>query len=260
MPQLFDRRLIQAQLEADRAWSAYALADLDSAYFPFTSWFCAEDHSAIALVYRAFARTIVLYVGRPRGVSKILDETDHSLDGLVEFYGVVKPEILPLLAGRYEIGEERPMLRMMLDAPRFQPVRGEAARLNPGHLGSVRSLYEDEPPDFFSADMLGKGIYYGIYEGNDLVAIAGTHIVAPDFGIGALGNIHTRRDRRGLGYATRVTSAVTRDLLALGIPTIVLNVRKENDTAVHVYERLGFQTYCEYYEVIAGRCGVGVNS
>jgi predicted GNAT family acetyltransferase len=122
----------------------------------------------------------------------------------------------------------------------------------------VQALYADgemtgEAPDFFIPAMLAQGAYYGVYEGDELIAAAGTHVVAPTVSVGALGNVYTRRDRRGRGLGTHVTSAVTSHLLAMPLATIVLNVREHNRAAIRVYERLGFQTYCRYDEAIASR-------
>jgi predicted GNAT family acetyltransferase len=99
--------------------------------------------------------------------------------------------------------------------------------------------------------MLEDGVYYGVHEDGALVAAAGTHVVARGVGVAALGNIYTRPDRRGRGLATAVTAAVTGHLARLGIATIVLNVRDDNHAAIHVYERLGFRPYCNYFEVMA---------
>jgi ribosomal protein S18 acetylase RimI-like enzyme len=39
--------------------------------------------------------------------------------------------------------------------------------------------------------------------------------------------------------------------LGMKLSTVVLNVRESNRAAIRVYEQLGFQTYCRYYEAIA---------
>ncbi len=53
--------------------------------------------------------------------------------------------------------------------------------------------------------------------------------------------------------AARTTSAVVEELLAMQMRTIALNVSRHNPAAIHVYERLGFTRYCEYYEGLARR-------
>ena len=61
--------------------------------------------------------------------------------------------------------------------------------------------------------MIESGVYYGVLEGSSLVAAAGTHVFAPDEGVAAIGNVYTRRDQRGRGFAACVTSAVAARLL-----------------------------------------------
>jgi len=128
--------------------------------------------------------------------------------------------------------------------------------LGPADLEAVRRLYADgeasgEAPDWFLPEMLAQGVYYGVREAGEVVAIAGAHVVTPREGVGCLGNIYTRRDRRGRGLSTRVTSAVTAQLLGMKLQTIALNVREDNGPAIRVYERLGFQRYCGYVEAVA---------
>jgi hypothetical protein len=74
--------------------------------------------------------------------------------------------------------------------------------------------------------------------------------------LAAIGNVYTRRDRRGLGFGTQVTAAVTAALLRLRLRTVALNVEQNNDTAIRIYERLGFRRYCEYREGVARRAPV----
>jgi RimJ/RimL family protein N-acetyltransferase len=106
-------------------------------------------------------------------------------------------------------------------------------------------------PPFFDAGMLRHGIYYGIREGEALVAAAGTHVLAEHEGVAAIGNVYTLRNRRGHGLGAQVSGAVTAELLRLGIPIVALNVGESNAAAIHVYRRLGFELYCDYREGIA---------
>jgi ribosomal protein S18 acetylase RimI-like enzyme len=84
-----------------------------------------------------------------------------------------------------------------------------------------------------------------------VLAIAGTHVVTRREGVGCLGNIYTRRDRRGRGLSTRVTRAVTAQLLNMKLQTVALNVQENNAPAIRVYQKLGFQRYCGYVEAAA---------
>ena len=85
------------------------------------------------------------------------------------------------------------------------------------------------------------------------IAAAGTHLVAPLESVAAVGNIYTRRDRRGRGLGTAVTAAVTAELRRRGVRTIGLNVNQRNATAIGLYERLGFVRYCAFVEGVATR-------
>jgi ribosomal protein S18 acetylase RimI-like enzyme len=200
---------------------------------------------------------IVLAAGEAAFLPTVFQELLGRLRRHTNIYFVVRPEVLPLLQSDYAVSDRRPMLRMVLDAGRFAGGDGgHAIRLGPSDLDLVAELYRDgdtagEAPDFFLPAMLETGIYYGVREGTSLVAVAGTHVFAPAEGVGGVGNIYTRRDRRGRGWGGCVTTAVVSELLRRGVATIVLNANEANAAAIQLYEKLGFRRYCPYFEIIA---------
>ena len=256
MPRLSDPNEIRALLETDRCWSVYPLGDLSPGFFEQSEWYrAAGGATALVLILRAFSSPVLFALGDPAAVAPLLegipDEPEMFLD--------VRPEILHLIKARYTIHQETVMWRMILDPWAFSPTAGEAVtRLGPDDFPALRALYADgetsgEAPGFFSASMLDQGVFYGIREGEELVAAAGTHLVVPAESVAAIGNVYTRRDCRGQGLAARVTSAVAGELLHMNLRTIALNVSQTNSAALRVYERLGFERYCGYYEGFAVR-------
>ena len=131
---------------------------------------------------------------------------------------------------------------------------GRARRLTAADVPALERLYADgmesgESPDFFFASMVADGVFFGVAEGNELVAAAGTHLYAPEEGVAAMGNVYTRRDRRGRGFGKVVTCATLAEVA--GLETVGLNVRVDNAAAIRVYESLGFRKHCEFYEGLA---------
>lgn len=251
LPRLTDLTAIRAILETDRNWAVYALGDLAPGFREHSVWHTAEG--ALLLLYRAFETPVLFTLGAPDNIAPLLDEVAHER----EMYLSIQPEILPLIKAHWNVKHETPMWRMVLDPTRFQPLPGEGViRLSLADLPALDVLYADgqltgEVPDFFNPPMLEQGAFYGVNEADRLIAAAGTHLVSTELSVGAVGNVYTRRDRRGRGLAARVTSAVTAELLRLGLSTIALNVNQHNLPAQRVYERLGYRRYCAFYEGVA---------
>lgn len=256
MPRLTEIARIRSILEADRAWAIYAIGDLVPGFWEFCEWYAAPGgEPALALLYRKFQTPVLLTVGASAALKVILDEFRDE----PKMYLSIRSEVLPLVKAHWRVEQETPMWRMTVRPRDFRPAPGEGVeRLSPEDVPALQILFADgealgEVPDFFSPEMVAQGVFYGIREGRDLVAAAGTHLVAEAEGVGAVGNVYTRRDRRGRGLAARVSSAVTAALLAQDLRTVALNVKQSNTVAVGVYERLGYQKYCPFYEGIAAR-------
>jgi ribosomal protein S18 acetylase RimI-like enzyme len=258
MPRITDRAAIRSLLETDRPWAVYALGDLAPGFFEHCEWFGTTKRApALALLYRAFDTPVLFALGEAATVEGILEEISPE----PRLYLSIRPEILPLIKARYRVSHEQAMWRMILDPAHFRPEPAEGCvRLGPADRPELEQLYADgeatgEGPDFFTPAMLEEGVFFGVREKEGLVAAAGTHLVVPAEGVAAIGNVYTRRDRRGRGFAGQATSAVVRELLRMNLRTVALNVAQNNAAALRVYERLGFARYGAFYEGVAERGG-----
>jgi ribosomal protein S18 acetylase RimI-like enzyme len=245
MPRLTDRSQIRALLRRDPSWSLYALGDLAPPMYSKTLWFVPD----LTLVVQDYGTAILFAMG-PGSVREALE----CVAGPVHLQ--VKRDALDEAARHAAVSSTRLMWRMTWTGDRPALPGAGTTRLGSSDVAALQALYADgessgESPDFFFPSMVADGVFHGIYEGSALVAVAGTHLLAREEGAAAIGNIYTRRDRRGRGLGRLATSAVLAELS--GIETIGLNVRVGNDAALHLYESLGFARRCQFYEALAMR-------
>jgi ribosomal protein S18 acetylase RimI-like enzyme len=253
-----DRALLRAFLERDRIRAAYAVCDLDPREFGKTRWGVAtRDGAPIAVVleYTGLTPQPMFVMGDPDGIARILRD-------------VIRPRLAYLAADAshlaaveqtYRLEPGPPMLRMVVDRLSFRPYSGVALRLLPVEIGDLNRLYGYGFTAWLPAEAIANGVYYGIRDGGRLVAAAGTHVISPEAGLAAVGNVMTHPDFRGRGYARLTTSAVTQELLRT-CEQVVLNVRSDNPPAIRVYESLGYRVHNTFEERLARRRGPGWDS
>ncbi|NLE51414.1 MAG: GNAT family N-acetyltransferase [Chloroflexi bacterium] len=247
---LDNKQPIRAFLDRDRIQTAYALGDLDDAFWPQSAFFGASRGGAIetlALVYRGLEPPVFCAFGTPKGVAAILSAP--ALDLPDEVYVLLPPALEPAFSAYYTLHQPHEEWRMALDPAAFAlPHLDGVARLDGGHAAALGALFKHaaEPGEeivAFSPWQIEHGAFYGVWEGAELIAAAGTHVWSEAERVVAIGNVFTRPDRRGRGHAARCTGAVVRDALAVALDPIVLNVRRSNAAAVHVYQKLGFRAH-----------------
>jgi ribosomal protein S18 acetylase RimI-like enzyme len=255
MPRIADAAVIRAILERDRPWSVYALGDLSPGFAEHCEWFVLEgNRTAIILLYRRVDPPILFALGSPDHLARLVAETDAPAADLQ-----VRTDALPALVPHYRSIDVRPMWRMIVHPQTFRSVPvNDASRLGAADVDAIVKLYADgdeqgEAPNFFHPYMVAQGIFWGVREGAELVSVAGTHLVARLDGVCAVGNVYTRRDRRGHGLAASVMSGVVADAFRDRVTTVVLNVGFNNAAAIGLYERLGFSRYCDFAEGSASR-------
>ena len=250
MPLLTDLRIVRTLLDRDRAWSAYAIGDLAPGFLEHCEWRTAADGTpALLLLYRGFTPPIAFATGEPQRLRALFEEITAP-----EISLHLRPDVLAALQGLYTPTCTRAMLRMTLGRDCFDsaPLSG-VRQLTAEDVEAITTLYDDgresgESPTFFYPSMLEQQTFHGVWEDHALVAVAGTHLYSAELGVCAIGNVYTRRDRRGRGLAAQVTSAVVAKAMREHVATIVLNVSVHNAAAQRVYMKLGFRTHCDFVE------------
>ena len=244
MPILTDKDEIRAILERDRRWCVYALGDLTPRMFNKCRWFTPD----LTLVLHDYG-TSILFAHGTGSIREALEHVSWPVHLQVQQDG------LDEVARHATVTNVKNMMRFAWNGGPTD-IAENVRLLNPNDVPALKRLYADgdatgEAPDFFYDAMVASGVFFGVYEGPDLVAAAGTHLFAPDEHAAAIGNVYTRRDRRGRGLSRAVTSAVLHRLRHL--KTVGLNVREDNAAAIRVYESLGFVKHCDFREGLARR-------
>jgi ribosomal protein S18 acetylase RimI-like enzyme len=274
-----DKSELYAFLQRDPIWAAYAIGDLEPAQFDWCSWYVAEGTdgclAGLVLLYRRLDPPILLTAGATAAIAAIFQQ--KALPERV--YVSALEDHLPLLQARYDFSSDRvrPMLRMAVTAETFGLAvagRGEhGGRGNPAptlrRLGvadvpaieALIALGGPFAPDAFSPSQVAEGVFFGLEhtallggsnrggETPPLRAVAGTHLVAPAWGVAAVGNVYVHPAWRGQGYGSLVSSVVTSDLLQRGL-LVVLNVDQDNPAAIHLYRQLGYRVHSPFLEGI----------
>ena len=276
---------IREFLLADRFFGDYALGDLDPAYFEFAEWFGVEadqELRTIVMLYNDLTPPIFFAMGEASGIEAILDRAVK----LPQIGLSIRQEHLPSVEKFYRANPVA-MLKMALLPKDFKPVnltslRARSAKQSPTakdeiassqtaltcpalhsgvamtrlsvvHMPQLEALYSHGGGDAFRQRSLELGVFYGVFDHERLVSVAGTHIVSVHERIAALGNVMTYPACRGRGLATAATSAVCEELLDRGVEMIGLSVSRSNEAAIHVYEKIGFKRRVPFYEGIAIR-------
>jgi RimJ/RimL family protein N-acetyltransferase len=234
-----DRRVLETALSADRMFAAYALGHLEPGLFEHSRFWIAEGPAGSAAVVHAGAMgNTTVTVGAREAVEAIVSLHPGSRS---TYLSTAAPEHVGALAGAYWIRDMLRMMRMSVTRGGFRPAVGTVRRLSGRDVNRINALYATEGgPSHYTFDVIDRAVYYGAYDGTRLVAVAGTHIVAPNQALGIVGNVFTDAAYRGLGLATRVTSAVTEELFDRGCTEVTLTVDPDNTPAVRAYSRLGY--------------------
>jgi ribosomal protein S18 acetylase RimI-like enzyme len=257
-----DRHIIDAALADDRAFAAYATANLERGLFEHAHYWIAEGAHGAGVLMHSDSR-----VGRAMVTAGDAAAVDALLSlhpgPYTTYLATAAPDHLDIIERTYSVAGDLEMQRMAVTAASFTPVAGEVRRLHREDARALNMLYSAEgAPTGYSGEHIEQGVYYGAYEAGRLVSVAGTHVVAPNAGVAVVGNVFTHPGYRGAGLATRVTSAVTAELLERrGCALVALTVNPANMPAVHAYRRIGYEPGAPVVEArLRRRDPTGINA
>ncbi|MGI8550482.1 MAG: GNAT family N-acetyltransferase [Dehalococcoidia bacterium] len=249
--ELPDAASIRNILATRRSYAAYALGQLDPKLIGLVRSWQAKGTSGQA---------VVLFSGGGLGDALFAIGETGALEALLRLhrgprhnYATCQPEHLPVLRRYYGIAHEQPMLRMAVNSANFRPSEPPPdpvvlRRLRAPDVRGLNQLYNTEgAPAYYTAAHLRDGLYFGVFEEQRLVAVAGTHVISEAEAIAVVGNVFTHPQARRHGYARMATGAVTQELL-LRCRDVVLTVDPDNEPAVRAYRRLGYQDECRLIE------------
>lgn len=148
----------------------------------------------------------------------------------------------PVPAG-WQIEVDTTMHQMVWDAP---PPAVDAAfgavRLGPEHVAQMLALVAITHPGPFGPRTVELGEYFGCFEGQRLVAMAGERMSAGV--LREISGVCTHPDFQGRGLARRLMETLVRRQLQRH-ETPFLHVMRDNGNAYRVYERMGFRHHRE---------------
>jgi GNAT superfamily N-acetyltransferase len=143
----------------------------------------------------------------------------------------------------WEIRVESTMFKMVWEggAPAPDDVP-EAVRLEPRHARQAVELAALTHPGPFALRTIELGEYFGVFEGERLIAMAGERMHAGS--LREVSGVCTHPDFQGKGWARRLMAKLLARQLARG-ETPFLHVMSANAIARGLYRRMGFAEYRE---------------
>jgi len=177
------------------------------------------------------------------------DESGRFLEALLNllparFYGEFSIGLIPSLSPLADLEMTGPALTMHLSRlTGLIPFRaGRSLVIGDEQLGDIKKFLERASPrTFLNPRTLASRRWRGVYNGPELISVAGLHVYSPVQSVAALGSVATDPAFRCRGLAAETCAMLCQDLLADGIKTIGLDVSAENHAAIALYAQLGFE-------------------
>ncbi|MBK8549659.1 MAG: GNAT family N-acetyltransferase [Ignavibacteria bacterium] len=252
-----DKNIIEEHFRKNTELNIYSIGDLDDFFWERSKFYgigSYESIEEIVLLYKGFDTPTFIAL------------TDKRSDSMEELIKKIKPQLpvkfyTHLTPGLIRAFNEKGILEnfglhykmSLIDRSLLMNEENEnIRRLSSEDILQIKELFRRSYPDnFFDERMLDTGKYFGYFDKQQLIAIAGIHVYSERYRVAALGNITTDIAYRGRSIAQKLTSALCKDLL-ITVDNIGLNVFTENQAAINCYKKIGFEITGEYEEYLLG--------
>ncbi len=253
-----DKQALLTHFQKDPVLFAYHIGDLDPFFFEICWWpVLLNDNGHIeeaVLVYNNPDFPTIMLFGVTDRFQGFLEQVipDLPRNCFVHF----QHDSHRVLASQYAIKPLGTHFKMRLVD--FKPGHKEKdadriIRLDASHAEMMVEFYHRSYPDvYFDKRILETKKVYGYFDGDNLASVASLHVYSNEYDIAVLGSIATHPAFRGRNLATRTTSYLVDELVREG-KMICLNVKFDNDPAIRVYKRLGFEIVHQYEEALIER-------
>ncbi len=249
---LHDKKVIESFLRKNIYLHIYSIGDLDDFFWQNTQWYALEENNeiqAIASLYTVPPVPTLLALSEQKELmQKLLQSILYILP--VRFYTHLSPGLDEVFEKNFRVQSHGEHYKMGLNNKSllYNVDFSQAVRLENNDLEQIHTLYKESYPDnWFDPRMLETKQYFGIKIKNRLVSIAGIHVYSEQYKVAALGNIVTHPGYRGNGFGKCVTAKLCQSL-SESVDHIGLNVKADNEMAIAMYKKLGFEIVGTYYE------------
>ena len=187
----------------------------------------------------------IVFCGRPEASRAIIEALAPQKALLPRVPPEELPGILEALGGR--VTKIYDVFLMACGPGSFRPaIRHPVVRLGPEHAELFWRFLREELRREASLEDARKRLtepdkpVFAILHGQRIASLALIYVSLPE--VSMVGGVYTVPDMRGRGLATSVTSAATRAALELS-EAAALIVRTDNEPALRVYRRIGYEVY-----------------
>lgn len=152
----------------------------------------------------------------------------------------------------WEVLAGAPLIRMVCDngVPDAKASTAKIVKLGAAQSAEMIALTTLARPGPFTSRTHEMGDYFGIYQDDKLVGLAGERMMVP--GYTEVSAVCTHPAYTGRGYAAAVMARVMQGIAGRGEKPF-LHSRADNDRAVALYSRLGYQTQWAGHFVVLRR-------
>lgn len=186
---------------------------------------------------KCYQSSILAFVGYEQGISVDLSSVDDLVKKEQVFFMVGD---LPVLPPHWKVVKELPCLQMVLQLPvKFEDQGVIVSELRAEHSAAMFDLVNRVQPGLYQPDTRFLGNYYGVWQDDKLVAIAGERMRVDN--MVELSAICTDPAYTGRKYAQHLIAHLCSTNSEKGnIP--FLHVLQSNERAIKVYDYMGFTT------------------